>query len=257
METIFLVCFIFGALFTAVSVVVGHAHVSVPGADAGHFGHIGHLPHAGNGGHLPAGGNGGQGALHPAGGNGGHAGQVGPGSHGGHSAHAGPGAGHHALDIVRSSAIVALPLFNVSSLLAFLTWFGAAGYLLLRFAAWPLLAAAVGAVAAGAAGAVLIALFLQRVLAGEREMDPRDYRLEGTIARVTAGIPADGVGEIVFSKVGTRRSEGARSLTGRPIAHGTEVVIIEYAHGIALVQSWDELMAERGASGRSPSEDPK
>jgi membrane protein implicated in regulation of membrane protease activity len=151
---------------------------------------------------------------------------------------------------LRPGAIAASPLFNVSSLLAFLTWFGAAGYVLLRFAVWPLPAAFGGAVAAGAAGAVLIAVFLQRVLAGEQEMNPRDYRLEGTIARVTASIPAEGVGEIVFTKAGKRRSEGARSRTGQPIAHGTEVVIIEYVHGIAFVQSWDDLMAERGTSGR-------
>ena len=50
----------------------------------------------------------------------------------------------------------------------------------------------------------------------------------------------------MFTKAGTRRSEGARSRTGQPIARGTEVVILEYARGIAFVQPWDELMAESG-----------
>jgi hypothetical protein len=224
METLFLICFLFGAIFTALAVVIGHVHVSVPGVDAGHFGHLG----PGHGGHLG-----------PAG----HA-----GAHGPH----GPGAHHtpHALSTERVVA-AGLPLFNVSSALAFLTWFGAAGYVLLRFAAWPLAGAVAGAVTAGGVGALLIALFLGKVLAGEREMDPRDYRLEGTLARVTVGIPADGAGEIVFTKAGTRRSEAARSLTGRPIPRDTEVVIIDYARGVARVQPWEELLASPKSEARS------
>ena len=211
METFFLVCFAFGALFTAASVALGFA------GSALHVGHVGHAGHLDGGGHAA----------------GGH-GDVG----GGH-------AGHHGVHTDGDSGQQMLPLFNVSSLLAFLTWFGAAGFVLMRFATWPAVFAAVGGVAGGLVGAVLIALFLARVLAGEREMDPRDYRLEGTIARVTVTIPAGGTGEIVFSKAGSRRGEAARSLSGAPIPRGEDVVVIEYARGVAAVQPWDEFVARK------------
>jgi hypothetical protein len=211
MENVFLGCFAFGALFTVASVVLGlvsSAGDGLNGSDSGFSGHEAASGDVGNShGHA---------AAHPI-------------HQDGHPdrAHGGP------------------PLFNVSSLLAFVTWFGAAGYVLLRFTGWPLVAAFPAAVAAGVAGWLLIALFLARVLAGEREMDPREYRLAGTIARVTVSIPANGVGEIVFMKAGVRRSEAARSALGLPIPRDTEVLIVDYARGIASVQPWDEMVAAR------------
>lgn len=196
METFFLVCFIFGALLTLMSALLGFADL---GLDLGHDGGIG--PH-------------------------GHDVTV------GHDAQAGDaGTGHGPL-----------PILNVSSLLAFLTWFGATGYLLLRFAGWPLLGAVAVAVGVGVIGAVLIARFLAAIMASERVMDPRDYALEGTLARVTVSIPAGGVGEIVFTKANARRSEAARSVDNRAVPRGTEVVILEYERGIATVQPWNELL---------------
>ena len=136
-------------------------------------------------------------------------------------------------------------LFGVSSLVAFLTWFGAAGYVLTRWFDWPLLATLVLGIGAGLAAAVLVARFLALLRAGERVMDPRDYRLVGTVARVTIGIPGDGVGEIVFTKAGARRSEAARALNGAPIPRDTEVVVTGYERGVATVQPWDDLYAGR------------
>ena len=211
MEAFFIVCFVFGALFTVLSVVLGFAGSAMHGmhgGDGAHAGHAGHDVAVAHGGHADG--------------------------HGHELAHHGNG-GHHGL-----------PLFNASSLLAFLTWFGAGGYLLLRFASAPAIVAVGGGALAGGAGSVLIALSLARVLAGERVMNRADYRLEGTLARVTVSIPANGAGEIVFTKAGTRRGEAARSLTGRPIPRETEVAVIEYERGVALVQPWDELVGRDG-----------
>jgi membrane protein implicated in regulation of membrane protease activity len=141
-----------------------------------------------------------------------------------------------------------LPLFSLSSLVGGLTWFGATGYLLTRLGDWALPVAIVGALAVGALGYYLVARFLGLVLKGEVEMDPADYRLEGTVGQVTVGIPAGGTGEVVFQKAGSRRSEAARaSIKGQPIARGTEVVITSYADGFATVQPWGEFLAERDA----------
>jgi len=164
---------------------------------------------------------------------------LGHGWHGPH-VHTGHAAGH-------GVAEQPLFLFGVSSLVAFLTWFGAAGYVLTRWFAWPLLATLVLGIGAGLVAAVLVARFLALLRAGERVMDPRDYRMVGTVARVTVGIPSDGVGEIVFTKAGARRSEAARGLNGAPIPRDTEVVVTGYERGIATVQPWDDLYAgEKG-----------
>jgi membrane protein implicated in regulation of membrane protease activity len=197
METVFLVIFAFGGLFTLVSAAVG----AVSSFDHG-FGLAGH----------------------------GHA-----GSHVGHGH-----AGHHG---GASDRLSSLPILNGSALMAFLTCFGAAGYLLERVSDWALTAVLLGAVLGGSVGALLVARFLGLVLAGEREMDPEDYRLEGTVGQITIGIPAGGTGEVVFSKVGARRSEAARAAGGTPIPRGTEVVITRYADGIAFVQPWAEFIA--------------
>ena len=200
MESLFLACFLFGALFTIVSVILGFVGSAMHGVDGAHLGHVS---------------------------DGGHAGEVGHGSHDG---------GHHGGD--RGS----LPILNLSTLLAFLTWFGAAGYVLTRFGSWPPLVTLPVAVLAGAGGGMLVSFFLRTVLAGERVMDPSDYRLEGTTARVTVSIPAQGVGEIIFTQAGARRSATARSLSGHPIPRDTEVVVIDHERGIASVQPWDEFV---------------
>jgi membrane protein implicated in regulation of membrane protease activity len=173
----------------------------------------------------------GHGATHF--GDGGHA-------HVGHTdAHAAHGdAGHQA----------SLPLLNASSLVGALTWFGAAGYLLLRLGDWALPAVVLGALLAGGLGWYLVARFLGLVLSGEREMDPADYRLEGTVSQVTVSIPAGGTGEVVFSKAGARRSEAARALGGTAIPRGSEVVITSYTDGFATVQPWAEFLAARETS---------
>jgi len=133
---------------------------------------------------------------------------------------------------------------NPSSVLAFLTWFGAAGYVLERYVGWGLAGVLAGATAAGIAGWYLITRFLDLILAGEREMHPEDYRLEGTIGRVSIPIPDGGTGEVVFTKGGVRRSEAARALAG-PVPRGTEVVITRYANGFATVEPWSVLQDDQ------------
>src|SRR5437667_516067 len=216
METIFLACFVFGALFTLASVALGFA-----GHGAAHFGHS--PAHFGHGDAGPA-----------------HVG------HGG-SAHLGHGVdhGHGVHAEVPHSDQTTFPWMNASSVIGALTWFGAAGYLMLRLGDWALPAVFIGALIAAGVGWYLVARFLGLVLAGEREMDPEDYRLEGTVGQVTVSIPPGGTGEVVFAKAGSRRSEAARAQGGGPIPRGSEVVIVTYADGFATVQPWGEFLAAR------------
>jgi len=178
-------------------------------------------------------------------------GAVGGGHFGGHSAHI----GHHAnvhLPHGGSHESNAVPWLNASSAVGGLTWFGAAGYLLTRFGDLALLGAIIGGLAAGAVGWYLVARFLGLVLRGESEMDPADYRLEGTVAQVTVPIPAGGTGEVVFEKGGSRRGEAARALNGAPIARGAEVVITAYAKGFATVQPWGEFIDAHDSQATLP-----
>jgi membrane protein implicated in regulation of membrane protease activity len=132
-----------------------------------------------------------------------------------------------------------------SALVAALTWFGAAGFVLTRLGDLALPATILGALIAGVVGWYLVVRFLKLLLKGEVVMDPADYRLEGTVGQVSVRIPRNGTGEVVFSKVGARRSEAARSVDGAAIPRGTEVVITRYSDGFATVQPWAEFLAAR------------
>ena len=172
--------------------------------------------------------------------------------------------GHHIghlhvghLHVDAGHAADATPLLNGSSLVGGLTWFGAAGYVLTRLAGFSLPAALVGALAVGALGWYLVARFLGLILRGEVEMDPADYRLEGTVGKISVGIPGGGTGEILFEKAGTRRSEAARALDGAAIPKGAEVVITAYRDGFATVQPWGEFLAAREALAAPASAEKK
>jgi hypothetical protein len=245
MENIFLACFAFGALFTVASIVLGFAghgafHL---GHGAAHFGHGADLGHGGA--HL---GHGAGVHLDHGGAHVGHAaGHVGHGiSTDGHGAgHDAAHVGHLHPDAPGGHSDSSLPLLNGSSVVGALTWFGAAGYLLVRLGDLALPAVLIGALLAGGVGWYLVARFLGLVLSGEREMDPDDYRLEGTVSQVTVRIPAGGTGEVVFSKAGARRSEAARAVGGVAIPRGSEVVITGYTDGFATVQPWGDFLAAR------------
>ena len=155
--------------------------------------------------------------------------------HFGHShVHARAGAGSH------FSAI------NGFTLPAFLCWFGGAGYLLQQFSPFLRLLVLLFAIALGLVGAAVIyTLLFKFLLPHERVLLPADTRMEGVIGRVSDEIRADGgIGEILFSQTGACRSAAARSESGLPIARGTEVVVLGYARGIALVSPLDRLDAQ-------------
>lgn len=168
----------------------------------------------------------------------------------GHLAH---GAGHAAQGNGHTGHLPHLEHFNPTSILAFLTWFGAAGYLLLHFVPWSIYLVLGGALLAGMVAALLLTRFLEFALAGSVELDPADFRLEGTLARVTVRIPAGGVGEVVFSKAGRRRSEAARAESGEAIARGTDVVIVSYERGVAHVRPYAEMLAAREGRAAGPA----
>ena len=132
--------------------------------------------------------------------------------------------------------------FNLASLAAFLAWFGAAGYLLTRYAAWWFVWALLAAIAAGLAGGSIIFWFLGKfLLSREKPLDPADYEMIGVLGRVTSPVRENGTGEMIFSQEGRRRGVAVRCDGGGPIPKDAEVVVTRYERGIAYVKQWDQL----------------
>ena len=148
--------------------------------------------------------------------------------------HAHAGAGGHGAGI---------PLFNFSTIAAFLAWFGGTGYLLRHYyGVWYLTVLGVATVS-GIGGAAIVFLFLAKVLMRrETQLDAADYDMTGVLGKLSIGIRPGGTGELVYSQAGTRRVAGARSEDGVPIPKGLEVMVTRYEKGIAYVRPWEDPM---------------
>jgi len=132
--------------------------------------------------------------------------------------------------------------FNMFTVMAFLCWFGGAGYLLnlYNFAGTPVIFLL--AVLSGMTGAAIIFAFLVKVLLPhEHVLLPEDTEMRGVVAKVSSALRANGIGEILFSLDGTRRSAAARTENGEPIARDTQVVVVRYQRGVAWVRPFTEL----------------
>jgi len=134
---------------------------------------------------------------------------------------------------------------NFATLTAFVAWFGGAGYLLTTQFRWLTIPALVAAVPIGLAGSAMVFLFMAKVLWSPHEnMQLADYDMVGVLGRLTQPIRAGGIGELVYTQGGSRKSCGARSADDTAIEKGTEVVVTAYERGIATVRPWTELAAE-------------
>lgn len=154
---------------------------------------------------------------------------------------------------------------NTSTVLAFLAWFGGAGYLAREGFGWSAFAATAVGLVGGLVGAAIVAAFLVKVLRPhDQSLNPDDYRLPGVIARVTSTIRPGGTGEVIYEQAGVRQVSAARADNGAAIGRGEEVVVLRSSHGIAVVQPasiffGEELAATEpllavndGSSSRSP-----
>jgi len=128
---------------------------------------------------------------------------------------------------------------NLSSLLAFLVVFGAVGLLLPSG-----IGAILALILAGFAGTFagwLAFLFIARFLVRGQTL-LHDDPIVGTLAKVSLPIASLHTGEVIYTRHGVRRSDGARSADDEPIEAGEEVVIVGYQNGIATVQRWRDYI---------------
>jgi hypothetical protein len=202
-ESFYLVCFVVGLALSVVSLLGGMGHIGW---------HI-HIPHAS---HLPSG-------------------------HMPHGLpHAGAGQGIGQRGFAPTGATV--PWWNAFSIMVFLCWFGAAGYLLTRHGSFVAGVVLVLSLVCGLAGGAIVFFFLTRVLLPhERELTADETAVIGAVGRVSAPIRPTGTGEIVYEQMGARCSVPARSQDGVPIQKQEEVFVVRYEKGIAWVRRWEDL----------------
>jgi hypothetical protein len=223
MFTIYLICFLAGVGFSALSMLSMFAH------GFHHSGHHGHHGSHGHHGHQVANGHAQNGQTQ----------QPAAAAKAGNVVKATAG---KAVAQVAEAADTATPwLFriNITAIVLFLAIFGGVGLLLEdKHQLTSLLAASIAGVS-GLAGAAAVNRILGAIIARERPLEPVTFT--GTLALVTMPIrEGGGIGEIVYTIEGTRRCSGARSDDGRGIGKGAEVVIIRYDRGIAYVAAFDE-----------------
>jgi len=146
--------------------------------------------------------------------------------------------------------------FNLSTISAFLAWFGGAGYLLARYSDLAALSVIGLSSAAGVAGGGIIFVTLTKyVLPRLTELKPEDFRPAGAAARVTIRIAPGGTGEVVYTLGGNQQIHPARGVTPEAIERGTDVVVVRVEKGIAYVDRWERFAAENAlpAGGSGPA----
>ncbi len=135
--------------------------------------------------------------------------------------------------------------FSPATIAAFLLWFGASGYVLLRLEDWRLIAVLGVATLCGVAGAGIVFWFFARVLlASEKPLDQADYDMTGVLGRLSSNVRPDGTGEMIFTQQGRRCGVPVRSESGEPLERGVEVIVTRYESGIAYVRTWREMQAK-------------
>ncbi len=158
-------------------------------------------------------------------------------AHGGHQ-------GVHGVAARGAGARAGSPIswFNASTIMAFLAWFGGAGYILTRASHLvALVCLALAGLAGLVAGMIVYRFMLKLTRAGDSQMLDTDYRVEGSVGTLSMPIREKGTGEVIFSLGGVRRCAGARSEAGELVEKGAEVVIERYEKGIAYVRRWDDF----------------
>lgn len=203
-ETLYLACFLVGLALSAISLLGGLGHIG------GHV-HVPHM-HASHVLHVP------------------HAGGV---------AHGAAGANSAGSNAVQNGSTI--PWWNSFSIMIFLCWFGAAGYLLTRYGSFVAGVVLVLAGIAGVIGGAIIFVFLTRFLMPhEHELTADETDVVGVVGRVSSAIRPAGTGEIVYEQLGALRSVPARSEDADTIPKQEEVFVVRYEKGIAYVRRWEE-----------------
>ena len=137
---------------------------------------------------------------------------------------------------------------NPTSVMLFLLGFGFFGYFfhntIQAVAAMTLILAGIG----GIAVAGLLLMILSRLFGGREESSVQDVSDRiGLLGKVSITIQENSIGEIIYvTPGGMRKSIPARSIDGSRLERDKEVVVVNYQHGIAEVDTWEHFIHEDG-----------
>ena len=228
LSLVFIACFLFGLLFLIVTAVLGNLGHGATHSVA-HHGPV-HI-----GGHV--------GGTHSVG----HAVTHGPAHTPTHAAgHAAGAHGTSGSSTPQGNIPSLLSYINLTSIVFFLIGFGLFGYLFHNVVQLVALFALGLAGVSGIVIAVLLLLLLNRLFGnseGETVQDVSDRT--GIVGKVSTTIQENSLGEVIYtSPGGMRKSIPARSVDGRRLDRDQEVVIINYQHGVAEVDTWDHFIGE-------------
>ena len=141
------------------------------------------------------------------------------------------GAGHHEVGGGGHAEVGAdgsgVSAFSPMIIAAFMTGFGAFGYLLTLVPATksPVISAPLAAVGAFAFANVIVWALRLVFRKTQSSSESQVASVVGTTATLGTGIPENGVGEIVYVQGGTRYTAPARAEDGKPIPTGAAVTV--------------------------------
>ncbi len=239
LSLVFIFCFLLGFGFFLTSALMGghhgHSHGVSHGAGHAHGPAVHHAPvHAGGHVHVHA-------HVHT------HA-----------PAHA-HGAGQHTGDHsgAQHAHVSIFGYLNPFSVGLFLLGFGLFGYFFHNLTNVGATLTLVLAVASGIVLAILLLFLVSRIFAnaeGTTELDVVDRT--GMLGRVSLTIPEKGLGEIIYTTPsGLHKSIPARGLNNQRVERDQEVVVVNYQHGVAEVDTWDNFMHSEPLSSNPATSD--
>jgi len=118
--------------------------------------------------------------------------------------------------------------------------FGAVGYLVSKYSQIGTIGTLIVSLLAAAVGWTGMTVLMAKWAFKGPIHDPHEEleELQGTVGVVVKDIPYNAFGEIVYTFRDRRQTAQARSISGDPIAAGTEIVIEKIENGVADVELW-------------------
>src|SRR5579862_4096475 len=221
LSLVFIACFLFGLLFLLVTAFMGN---------------LGHGHGLGHGQHIHIGTAHGHGVVH------------------------GHGTTHgttHAGQQSQANGFSLLNIFNPLAIVLFLLWFGFFGYVLHNTVNLILPLSVVLSCVGGLVVAALLLTLINRIFGDGEGASIQDVSdRTGLVGKVNITIQEDSIGQISYtSPGGMRKSLAARSVDGRRIERDQEVVVLNYEHGVAEVDTWEHFINQENSETLNSPDD--
>lgn len=142
---------------------------------------------------------------------------------------------------VADGALEGIPFLDPATILAFISFTSATGYILEKFTSLTSWIVLIIALLIGSFAALLVYyLLLVPLRSAEVSLVYTEESLEGKLAKVITPIPLNGFGEIIIETINGVIAKRAASFKGEEIPYDQTVLIIEIRDGTALVTVYEE-----------------